>query len=179
MSSVRYATIQDDIDFIKDSPKPVYMAKVDIESAFRIIPVSPADRPMLGFRWRGQYFMDAVLPMGCSSSCAIFECFSTALGWIAKVKLGVTAMVRVIDDFLILSHSKEKRHQDLMGFIGLCERLGVPLAPTKTVGPSTTIPFLGIILDSVIQEARLPEDKICKARALLLAFLGKRKVTLI
>ena len=178
MSSVHYATIQDAIDFIKDSPKPVYMAKVDIESAFRIIPVSPADRPMLGFRWRGQYFMDAVLPMGCSSSCAIFERFSTALEWIAKVKLGVTAMVHVIDDFLILSHSKEKCHQDLMAFIDLCERLGVPLAPSKTVGPSTTIPFLGIILDSVMQEARLPEDKIDKARALLLVFLGKRKVTL-
>ena len=113
MSSVHYATIQDAIDFIKDSPKPVYMAKV-----------------------------------------------------------------HVIDDFLILSHSKEKCHQDLMAFIELCERLGVPLAPSKTVGPSTTIPFLGIILDSVMQEARLPEDKIDKARALLLVFLGKRKVTL-
>ena len=34
ISSVQYATIQDAIDLIKDSPKPVYMAKVDVESAF-------------------------------------------------------------------------------------------------------------------------------------------------
>ena len=52
------------------------MAKVDIESAFRIIPVSTLDRPLLGFQWKGTFFMDAVLPMGVSSACAIFESFS-------------------------------------------------------------------------------------------------------
>ena len=49
ISSVQCATMQDAIDFMQHSPTPVYMAKVDVESAFRIIPVSPADRPLLGF----------------------------------------------------------------------------------------------------------------------------------
>jgi len=66
------------------------MAKEDRDSVFRIIPVSPTDRPMLGVWWRDQYLMDAVLPMGCSTSCAVFECFSTALEWIAKVILSLT-----------------------------------------------------------------------------------------
>ena len=48
-------------------------AKVDIEWAFRIIPVSPLDQPLLGFQWKGKFFIDAVLPMGVSSACAIFE----------------------------------------------------------------------------------------------------------
>ena len=69
ISSVQNATIQDAIDVIKDSPKPVYMAKVDVESAFRVIPISPADRPLLGFRWRGQYFMDAELGSDSNGSC--------------------------------------------------------------------------------------------------------------
>ena len=72
MSSLQYATIQDAISFIQHSPQSVYMAKVEVESAFRIMPVSPADRPLLGFQWLGKFYMDAVLPMGCSSSCAIF-----------------------------------------------------------------------------------------------------------
>ena len=79
ISSVQYATIHDAIDFIRHSPKPVYMAKADVESAFRITPISPADRSLLGFQWKGKFFMDVVLPMGCSSSCANFEFFSTAL----------------------------------------------------------------------------------------------------
>ena len=45
ISVIQYATIQDAIRLIKQ--------QVDIESAFRIIPVSPLDRPLLGFQWKG------------------------------------------------------------------------------------------------------------------------------
>ncbi len=62
------------------------MGKDEEEEEFRIIPVSPADRPLLGFQWKGQYFMDAVLPMGCRSSPAIFERFSTALLRVCRFK---------------------------------------------------------------------------------------------
>ena len=55
------------------------MGKVDIEAAFRIMPIAPKDSPLLGFRWKGLYYMDAVLPLGYPSACAIFETFSTAL----------------------------------------------------------------------------------------------------
>ena len=178
MSSVQYATIQDAIYFIQRSPQSVYMAKVDVESAFRIMPFSPADRPLLGFQWLGKFYMDAVLPMGCSSSCAIFECFSSALEWVSKYKLGATEVVHVIDDFLFMAHSAGKCEHDLMAFIDLCHQIGVPLAPGKTVGPSSSITFLGIILDAVRMEARLPDDKLFKARALLLEFTHKQKVTL-
>ena len=49
ISSVQYETVQDAISIITQTRLPVFMAKVDIESAFRIIPVSPIDRPLLGF----------------------------------------------------------------------------------------------------------------------------------
>ena len=55
--------------------------------------------------------------------------------------------------------------------------IGVPLAPDKTVGPSTAFPFLCIVLDTVNLEARLPEDYFVKDRELLLTFHGKQKVT--
>ena len=89
-SSVQYANIQDAVKLITKTKNTVFMAEVDIESAFRIIPVSPADRPFLGFKWRDKFYMDAVLPMGCSSSCAIFEAFSSSLHWIAENKLWYT-----------------------------------------------------------------------------------------
>ena len=38
ISSVQYATIQDAISFIQRSSQSVYMAKVDVESAFRMMP---------------------------------------------------------------------------------------------------------------------------------------------
>ena len=99
-ATVQYATIQNAISVIKEADSIVFMAKVDIEAAFRSIPISPKDSPLLGFQWRGSYYMDAVLPMGCSSSCSIFEAFSSALEWVAMNKLGVTKVVHIIDDFL-------------------------------------------------------------------------------
>ena len=78
-SSVHYATVEQAIHFIRSFGSNCYMAKTDIKSAFRIIPVHPSDYPLLGFHWRDGYYYDRCLPMGCSSSCAIFETFSTAL----------------------------------------------------------------------------------------------------
>ena len=177
-SSVHYASIYDAIKFIKKTQTTVYLAKVDIKSAFRIIPISTLDRPLLGFRWKGIYYMDAVLPMGCASSCAIFEEFSTALEWIAVHKLGATKVVHVIDDFLFLASSFTKCAHDVNAFITMCDRIGVPLAPEKTMGPSTYLPFLGIDLDTVNMVACLPDDKLKKASDLLRQFLHRDKVQL-
>ena len=84
----------------------------------------------------------------------------------------------VIDDFLFLANSLDKCNEDLAAFIDLCKQIGVPLAPDKTVGPRSSITFLGIVLDAVRMEARLPQDKLEKARALLSEFIERNKVTL-
>ena len=52
------------------------------------------------------------------------------------------------------------------------------MAPDKTVGPSTTLSFAGIELDSLSMKAQLPCDKIHKCTALISQFLRRKKVTL-
>eukprot|EP00731_Ephydatia_muelleri_P001040 Em0001g1040a len=42
----------------------------------------------------------------------------------------------------------------------VCERMGVPVATEKCEGPATCITFLGIVLDSSLQQLRLPADKL-------------------
>ena len=46
------------------------------------------------------------------------------------------------------------------------------------MGPSSELPFLGITLDTVRMEARLPDDKITKCRDLLHEFNKKTKLIL-
>lgn len=55
------------------------MAKIDIEDAFRIIPVNPADYHLLGCSWENEFNLDKCLPLGGSSLCQVFECLSVAL----------------------------------------------------------------------------------------------------
>ena len=57
----------------------VQLAKVDIKSAFRNIPVHPKDRWMLGMRWEGGLFVDTVLPFGLCSAPKIFTAVADAV----------------------------------------------------------------------------------------------------
>ena len=74
--SVNYSTFDDAIALIVSKGPGALLAKMDISSAFRLLPVSPQDFCLLGFRHSGAYYIDKCLPMGCSLSCALFEKFS-------------------------------------------------------------------------------------------------------
>ena len=60
----------------------------------------------------------------------------------------------------------------------LCSSLGIPMAPEKTVGPSTVLSFAGIELDTVRSEAHLPHDKVMHCTSMLSDYLKCKKVTL-
>ena len=100
LCSVEYELIDDCIDIILSLGKGCLMAKTDMSSAFRILPVSMSSYKLLGFQWSGQYYFDRCLPMGCSVSCNTFEKFSTAIQWILINKLNVTHMSHILDDFM-------------------------------------------------------------------------------
>jgi len=42
--------------------------RFDIESAYRLIPVHPNDRPLLGMIWKGKLYVDTTLPFGLRSA---------------------------------------------------------------------------------------------------------------
>ena len=42
----------------------------------------------------------------------------------------------------------------------LCQAVQAPVKPEKVLGPSTTLPILGILLDTTKGEAQLPEEKL-------------------
>ena len=177
-SSVTYSRIDDAIGLILGSGVSSCLAKTDIKSAFRIISIRPADYNLLSIYWRGNYYFDRCLPMGLASSCKTFETLSTAVQWIAQTKLGIRYMLHLLDDFLIISGSHEQCSRELSLFLELCSYLGIPMAPEKTVGPSTVLSFAGIELDTVRSEARLPHDKVMRCTSMLSDYLKRKKVTL-
>ena len=105
-SSVRYASISDAIRVLKQLGAGCFMVKTDIKSAFRIIPIHPSDFPLLGMKWDNQFYYDVCLPMGLSSSCAIFEAFSSSLGWLSVHRFGTSGVLHILDDFLSKTETK-------------------------------------------------------------------------
>ena len=143
-STVKYATVVDAIKVLKKLGKNSFMAKTDIQNAFRIIPLHPSQYKLLVFKFNGKWYVDKNLPMGARSSCSIFDRFSAAIEWVMREKLDIKHVVYILDDFLILSKYKNKCKLQLERFLEFCEDVGIPIAKEKTYYPNTTMEFSGI-----------------------------------
>ena len=74
-------------------------------------------------------------------------------------------LIHYLDEFLTMGPpSSSVCQHNLDAITQICDYLGVPSALKKVEGPSTTLPFLGIVLDTTRMEARLPKDKLLKLR---------------
>ena len=91
-------------------------------------------------------------------------------------KFKIQQVLHLLDDFLFIAPSERLCQQQLNIFLEFCLHLGVPIAPEKTCGPSTTLSFVGIELDTVLKEARLPQDKLDKCVTIILEFQHRKKV---
>ena len=58
LCSLTYSTVDDVADLIATLGQGTLLAKVDIESAYRLIPVHPHDRPLLAVQWDGRFYVD-------------------------------------------------------------------------------------------------------------------------
>lgn len=176
--SVTYEDYDYFVSLLTSVGRGCFIAKADIESAFRIIPVHPRDYHLLGFSFDGQYYYDKCLPMGCSISCKIFEQFSCALQWILQTNFHVMHMSHILDDYIFLSPSQSICNFYLQQFFFMANWLSIPIKHNKTVLPSTCVVVHGIEVDTVKMEARLPQDKLEAASKLVKSFSHRKKVTL-
>ena len=93
-------------------------------------------------------YIDGCIPFGLHSAPKLFNLPADILEWIAQQQ-GVLFIIHYLDDFLTMGPPSSMVYQrNLTTFMQLCQELGVPLAAEKTEGPSTTLSFLGIVLDT-------------------------------
>ena len=177
MCSLKYITVDSAIDYIKRTGHSTLLAKIDIKSAFRLLPVHPADHHLLSMRWDKQIFIDTCLPFGLRSAPKLFNILADLLSWILEQQL-VTPVMHYLDDFLTMGppHSPSCAN-NLQAIKDTCSMLGIPLALEKIEGPSQCLTFLGITLDTQLMQARLPDDKLVRIRKQVAAWLSHRKAT--
>ena len=80
--SLQYIKVDQVIRMVSRYGPDALMAKFDVESAYRNIPVHPDDRFLLGMRWRGQFYVDLSLPFGLRSAPFIFNSVADMVEWI-------------------------------------------------------------------------------------------------
>ena len=163
--SISYASIDDAVSLLQSSGTGAQMAKIDLKEAYRMVPIHPEDRPLLGMRWKGGVFIDGTLPFGLRSVPKIFSAIADALIWVLHKK-GFPSSLHYLDDFLLVGPAGTPVCAEaLQAMLQLCEVLGVPVAEEKTEGPAKVITFLGIEVDSGHMQLRLPQDKLENLRS--------------
>ena len=162
----------------------IYFGKMDIQSAFRILPLKRSCWAWLVMMAKdpetGQicYFIDKCLPFSASRSCALFQAFSDALKflleYLAKIR---RQMTNYLDDFLFLAVTRLVCDYLINTFLDLCKRLNVPISLEKTQWSSPLMVFLGILLNGYALTLGIPMEKKEKALNMINQFIDKRKAT--
>lgn len=105
--------------------------------------------------------------------------FSSFLAWVIRYETSSRCVIHYLDDFLFVSSGDSSQCQFLLDtFIFFMNKFGVPLSMEKTEGPTTTLSFLGIEIDSRSMGFCLPDEKLKKLLDLVEGFCAVRKVTL-
>ena len=150
------------------------LAKADIKAAYRLVPVHPRDRPLLGLAWKGCFYVDAMLPFGLRSAPKIFTAVADAVEWCVR-RRGVVGIDHYLDDFVIVAPPRSGVCQRYLALLEEeCRSLGVTLAPEKQVGPSTCLTFLGIQIDTVSGRLSLPAEKLSRLRQEIDSWMRRR-----
>ena len=84
--TLSYPSIDDAVDFVVSMGRYTQLVKIDINSAYRILPIHPADRALLGISWEGQVYLDGCFPFGLWSAAKIFTAFPDAVGFCSPAK---------------------------------------------------------------------------------------------
>ena len=83
-----------------------------------------------------------------------------------------------LDDFITcgLPHSDECG-LNLQLLLAICRMLAIPIAEEKLEGPTTLLVFLGIFIDTIKGELRLPMEKLIQLRRQVGSWLVRKRCT--
>ena len=126
-------------------------------------------------KWKGDIlYLDAALPVGLRSAPLIFSAVADALQWIME-SMEVQWVVHYIDDFVTLGVPDSTECEENISIKrNACDRVGLPIEHEKDEGPATTISFVGIELDSVAKEIRLPQETLKRLKEELSAWRSRK-----
>ena len=131
LCSLQYVKVDEVVDTILKLGPGTELAKIDIQNAYRIVPVHPDDRSLLGMKWQGKLYVDTTLPFGLRLAPKIFNAVADAAQWIIQ-EMGARYLWHYLDDFITIGAAGEDECQfncDLMS--RACEILGIPLATVR------------------------------------------------
>ena len=174
-AKVTYHTLDEVIEMALEIGPDAKGARIDIRSAFRNLPIHFSDLKYLGFMLNGYYYINCCLPFGASSSCLLFEKVASAVQWIVQNETNCKWISHFLDDFPMLERGRKRLKQLMLRFTCIVEEIGLPIAHDKTLGPTSDLEYLGLVLDFRNQRIIIPDKKRQKCLALIAAVRARKR----
>lgn len=156
----------------------IYMATVDLKSAYRSVLVHPSNRTFFGLKWNIQgkevHLVDNFVCFGARVAPACFNRLTDAVSRMMG-KRGYICQ-NYLDDFICYGLSYEECVSAQLCLIEILRRLGFYINWSKLSSPSKQCRYLGLLIDSERRSVSLPSDELLKVREALLEIKGKKKV---
>lgn len=131
------------------------MATIDLNDAYFHIDILPQHRPFLCFAVGQVHLQYKALPFGLSMAPWVFT--KTMVVVTAHLRLQGIIIFPYIDDWLVVADSTHHFNTDLDVILTLRSDLGLQVNYKKShLTPSTTVQFIGAVLDSTSVRAFLP-----------------------
>jgi len=147
-----YTSLDTAVEQVSKLRKGCFMAKMDIKSTYRNIPVAPSDRRILGFRgslhWQSTSFWS---PLSANNFFCCCWCPPEDHDP-SRYLLGNSLCRRFLHCWESWLTGMPEKHATKICLASLLNR--------QKQGPVTTITFLGIEINSTAMEIHLPRDKL-------------------
>ena len=152
-------------DAVEASYPGCWYGKLDLTNCFLSFPLHPSVRRYFCFRFEGRLYQFTHMPFGLSIAPRVCTLLLSVVAF-ALNRAGIRH-VRYLDDFFLIGASSEKVAQQLVAAQTVITGFGLVVNPDKTEGPSQSLSFLGIQLDSVTQTVSCTAARVAELTALL------------
>ena len=166
----------DFVNLILSKGAGCFLYKKDLKRAYRQIPVDPRDYKFLGYKWRDSFYFDLVLPFGLRSATMACQCTTTAITYMFKSEFQF-ACINYVDDFGGVETNHVTASTAFLQLGNLFQRLGLESSLSKDWPPSTRMPFLGLVYDTIKMSIEVPQDKLDSITLLVHRWLNTPSAT--
>lgn len=117
------------------------------------------------------------LPFGLRSASFLFNKLATTIHWILENNYHLSLLIHYLNDFLLIASSESTCLHAKITMLSLCSRLSIPFPWDKLEGHNTCLSFLGIEINMVHWELRLPQSKLTELLHLMPTWSSIKKCT--
>ena len=114
----------------------------------------------MGICWCNKFFADTCLTFSLRFAPYLFNQLSIAIHWTLQHSYGIHHLLHYLDDFFTAGPVNSSQcSENLQLVFTLCSNINAPIKSSKVEGPTTSLTFLGIHLNSKTMEASISDER--------------------